>query len=72
MANTNNNTITENDFDKALLLIPIIMGMGVSVARRFILKNALTSEQLIEKAQEFNADTDARNAAFAQRLSGEG
>ncbi|HXG85777.1 MAG TPA: hypothetical protein VNI84_17290 [Pyrinomonadaceae bacterium] len=63
--------ITSSDYERALVLIPIVLEMGVEGARRFVLKNSLTDDQLIEKAREFQNDTRERNDQFAARLQKE-
>lgn len=65
------NRISTGDFDRALLLFPIILKMGAEGARRFITEHSLTDDDLIAQAKMYEADTDRRNQALRARLETE-
>ena len=60
--------ITTNDFDRALLLVPIVLELGIEGARRFVSAKTLTEDELIERSKHFQENTAQRNAAFAEKL----
>ena len=62
------NAISVSDLERAILLIPIVMEMGVEAARRHIVGKSLSDDDLLNLALEFQIDTKTRNENFRREL----